>query len=210
MKKPVITIIDYGVGNLISISNAISYLGYQSINISSDFHEIINSDALILPGVGAFAPAMQNLRNLGLDHVLNEVVLEARKPILGICLGMQLMADTSEENGLNNGLGWIPGNVVKLNIPEKFVVPHVGWNNIQILKKSPLFKNDNQQLDFYFDHSYHYKCEEKYIISECNYSCSITSAIAYKNIYGVQFHPEKSQNNGLRLFRSFFNMVAQC
>ena len=138
MKQPLIVIVDYGVGNVFSVEKAIQRLGYSNIMISRKSEEINNADTLILPGVGAFKGCIDNLIKFNLINILNENVINKGKPILGICIGMQLMADFSEENGLYGGLGWIPGRVVKINVSKNIPIPHVGWNNLSILKK--LFK----------------------------------------------------------------------
>ena len=207
MNKPTIVIIDYGIGNIHSVSNAIKYLGYKNIIISDDENIIQKADALILPGVGAFEECISNLKNRKLDIILNEAVIVNKKPILGICVGMQLLATCSEENGLHNGLDWIKGSVKKINVPHPLAVPHVGWNDVSSKNKSILFNNNSQNANFYFDHSYHFVCDEQYVSGYCDYGTRITAAVERENIFGVQFHPEKSQNNGLKLFRSFFNSI---
>jgi glutamine amidotransferase len=206
MKK--IVIIDYGVGNVFSVYNAIKYLGYSNVKISYDEKDIFSSDALILPGVGAFDEAMKNITIRKLDKILNENVLINKKPLLGVCVGMQILSEGSDENGWHKGLGWIPGKVKKLELSQNLAVPHVGWNNLQITNKSSLFLNQsNSNPHFYFDHSYYFETEDKYVSSYCDYGMKICASVQNENIYGVQFHPEKSQNNGLKLFRSFLNSV---
>ncbi len=210
MNQPNIVIVDYGVGNTYSVMNAIKALGYRKIKVSAFETDIAAAEALILPGVGAFEACAQNLRERHLDTILNEVVLVKKKPILGICVGMQLMSTMSEENGEHSGLNWIPGRVVRLDPSVNYAVPHVGWNDIKGLQSDMLFSRITEFANFYFDHSYHYQCEESYVIAHCDYGMKVTAAIARENIYGVQFHPEKSQNNGLKLLRSFFNAVDLC
>ncbi|MFM2394985.1 MAG: hypothetical protein RLZZ546_2968 [Bacteroidota bacterium] len=202
-----IVIIDYGVGNIQSVSNAIKFLGYNNLVISSDRRHIAQADVFILPGVGAFDEAINNLRIRNLEDILSEEVLVKKKPILGICVGMQMLATFSEENGKSLGLNWINGHVKKINFSDKFPIPHVGWNDIFIEKQTPLFDLNSNYSHFYFDHSYHFDCDTKYISSYCNYGKKITASVQSDNIFGVQFHPEKSQNNGLKLFRSFFNSI---
>jgi glutamine amidotransferase len=202
-----ISIIDYGVGNTYSVSNAIKFLGYHRVNVSENEEIIRNADVLILPGVGAFDEAMRNLRDRRLDTILNEEVLVKKKPILGVCVGMQMLATYSEENGLHRGLNWIEGHVKKLEIPESFVVPHVGWNDLNFTTIDPLFSRNESNSTFYFDHSYWFDCEEKYVSAWCDYGIKVTAAVQRENIFGVQFHPEKSQTSGLKLFRSFFNSI---
>jgi len=203
MKQPVIIIVDYGIGNTFSVSNAISALGYHKHKISSTESDILDADALILPGVGSFEACASNLRERQLDSVLNEAVLARSKPILGICVGMQLMATSSEENGLHVGLDWIPGRVVKLALPEKFAVPHVGWNDVRPRTSDRLFSRTSESPNFYFDHSYHYQCDSALVTAECEYGIPINAAIQKNNIYGVQFHPEKSHRFGMQILKNF-------
>jgi glutamine amidotransferase len=207
MKNPRIIIIDYGVGNTYSVSNAIHSLGYNRLKISDKEEEIKNADVLILPGVGAFEACVKNLKERNLISILNEQVLVMKKPILGICVGMQLLASHSEENGLHEGLGWIEGRVKKLKIPSEYSVPHVGWNDVIMDEKSPIFCRNIQNSNFYFDHSYFFDCHEKYMAGYCNYGLKVTAAVQKENIFGVQFHPEKSQTSGLKLFRGFLNTI---
>lgn len=202
-----IVIIDYGVGNTYSVSNALKYLGYKRLKITDNEKLIADADALILPGVGAFEEATKNLESRNLLGILNEQVLVKNKPILGICLGMQLFATASEENGLHEGLNWIEGRVKKLEIPNRFAIPHVGWNDVTFNTLDPLFTLNPDNSNFYFDHSYHFECEQEYIAAYCDYGVKVTAAVQKKNIFGVQFHPEKSQTSGLKLFRSFFNSI---
>ncbi len=204
--KAKITIIDYGVGNTHSVKNALQFLGYK-VSISNDKKEIEESEVLILPGVGAFDEAMKNIKSRGLDIILNEQVLERKKPILGICVGMQMLASFSEENGIHPGLNWIEGKVVKFQLPTEYAVPHVGWNDVSFNQTDPLFSKNPDQRNFYFDHSYHFVCDEKYISAYCNYSIKVAASVQKDNIFGVQFHPEKSQTSGLKMFRSFFNSI---
>lgn len=206
--KQNIVIVDYGVGNTQSVSNAIKFLGYTRVRVSNDESIINNSDALILPGVGAFEEAINNLTSKNIDKILNEEVLVKNKPILGICVGMQMLATISYENGNHKGLNWIPGSVIKLETNGLLSVPHVGWNDVSFNKVNPLFTLNDNPSNFYFDHSYWFKCDdEKNIAGTCNYGMKITAAVQYKNIFGVQFHPEKSHISGFKFFRSFLNSV---
>ena len=207
MKNPLIVIIDYGVGNTHSVFNAIKHLGYRNIDISDKEDIIKNADALILPGVGAFEECIDNLKNRNLDIILNREVIIEKKPILGICVGMQLLATNSEENGLHNGLDWIKGTIKKINAPKPLTVPHVGWNDVQSINENILLNRNVENSNFYFDHSYHFVCDEKYVSGYCDYGTRITAAVQWENIFGVQFHPEKSQTSGLKLFRRFFNSI---
>ena len=206
--KQKIVIVDYGVGNTNSVLNAIKYIGYNNVLISENEKDINEAECLILPGVGAFEEAITNLKKRNLDVVLNEEVLVKQKPILGICVGMQLMATLSEENGIHEGLNWIKGDVKKLILPNEFPVPHVGWNNVFVNKIDPLFSRNKINSHFYFDHSYYFDCDDEYISSYCDYHIKVPSAIQKNNIFGAQFHPEKSQTNGLKLFRDFFNSIS--
>lgn len=206
-RNPIIVIIDYGVGNTHSVINAILRLGYTKVLVSDKEADIKSADVLILPGVGAFDEAVRNLKSHNLLEVLNETVLIKKKPILGICVGMQLLAEGSEENGWHEGLNWIPGKVKKLKLPPYYAVPQVGWNNIKFNNRDPLFSRTSENPNFYFDHSYYFETEPDYCLAWCDYGIQVTAAVQMDNIFGVQFHPEKSQTNGLKLFRGFFNAI---
>ena len=203
-----ITILDYGSGNINAIKNI-----YERLNISYEFattkEEIINADHIILPGVGAFDETISALQEKGFTEVLNKKVLEDKVPILGICVGMQMLADTSDEGALN-GLRWIHGKVKKFNknfIPDKPKIPHLGWNSIELSRNCPLFKNVDPEVGFYFVHSYYFECaNEADVICKTVYGKIFHSAVNYENIYGVQFHPEKSHDNGIQLLRNFANL----
>ncbi len=201
--KPRITIVDYGVGNLESILTAFRRLDYSNTKISSDHEEILNSEALILPGVGAFGFCAQNLTDRGLRPILNKAVLDDRKPILGICVGMQLFGTSSEESQDAEGLNWIPGIVRKIDTKSKLSVPHVGWNQLAYLKQEGILKNSISGDNFYFDHSFFLDCDTSFITSVVDYGGNLTASVMKNNIHGVQFHPEKSQENGLRIFNLF-------
>jgi len=207
MKK--LVIVDYGMGNLQSVKNALSSLG-QACEISSDINTISNADAYMLPGVGAFPKAMKNLEKQNLIQVLTENVLKKKKPFLGICLGMQLIASHSDEFGGHEGLGWIPAKVIALNPESGIKVPHVGWNDLTILRPGPILKNIENGSNFYFDHSFHFVCDEKYIGAMCGYGKPLVACVQNENIFGAQFHPEKSQTAGLKFLRNFLNVVDQC
>lgn len=204
-----ITIIDYGMGNLRSVQKALETLGAE-VNISSKKEDLKNADKLILPGVGAFPDAMNNLRERGLFDVIREEVIDNKKIILGICLGVQLLAEKGYELKECEGLGLIPGEVIKFDVEKyKLKIPHVGWNNlINIKKDCPLFKNfEENELSFYFVHSYHFKTRlEEHIAAECNYGINFTAVVHKDNVYGTQFHPEKSQRAGLKLLENFINI----
>ena len=199
-----IVIVDYGTGNLNSVHKSLDRLGVDSI-ISSDPKDIDSADKLILPGVGHFGNAMANLRELNLLDALHEAVLVKQKPILGICLGMELMANRSEE-GNAAGLGWIDAEMIRFNISNKkrYKVPHIGWNKIWIKKNSLLMKNVSESSEFYFVHSYHLKINNQSdILNETQYELIYPSAIEKDNIFGVQYHPEKSHDAGEQLLRNF-------
>ena len=202
-----ITIIDYGMGNLRSVQKKFQRVGAES-EISSDLDVIRKSEKLILPGVGHFANGVKKLKESGIWDVLSQKVLVDKTPILGICLGMQLMAKHSEEGDVE-GLGWFDADVVKFTIKNKlkYKVPHMGWNNAVIKKESLLFNNVPEDAMFYFVHSYHIKCnDEKDILTTTEYEHEFTSAIQKGNIYGTQFHPEKSHDWGEQLFKNFVDL----
>lgn len=204
MKPGKIVIIDYGVGNVRSVGNALAALGYDCM-VSRHTRDIRSAACLVLPGVGAFSEGMKNLKDLGLMSALDQAVKAKKKPILGVCLGMQLLADSSEEGGVHQGLGYIPGRVVKFDEKTTPRIPHVGWNTLKITKRKPLFERTLPEANFYFDHSFYFMCDRKNVLATCSYGTEFVAAVKSGNIYGVQFHPEKSQANGLKLLRSFFN-----
>ena len=201
-KKSSVLVIDYGVGNIRSVTNALESLGYAHA-VSSAVADIKDADIYILPGIGAFEEAMSHLKERGIINVLSNEVLKKKKPILGICLGMQVLAQDSEENGMHKGLGWIEGHILRIPPFAGIRIPHVGWNQLNTLKRIPLFSTVPRQSSFYFDHSYHFSTKKKNIAASCEYGTEITAAVQRGNIFGVQFHPEKSQNNGLRVLRAF-------
>ena len=200
-----IGIVNYGMGNIASVQNALAHVGFDSFIIQSTT-DFLKADKLILPGVGAFARAMENIKGSGLSDALSEEVLIKKKNILGLCLGMQLMFETSEEHGLNKGFGWIEGSVKDMrNDVKSLPVPHMGWNRISYKKENPLFQNlEEEQADFYFVHSYYCKCKNDLnSIAQVKYGVSFDVAIQKENVFGCQFHPEKSQKNGLQLLKNF-------
>ncbi len=199
-----IAIVDYGVGNLFSLKSSFAAIG-ADITVTNDENIIKNAEKIILPGVGAFEDASRKLRESGLDKV---VISEAKKgkPILGVCLGMQLLLDKSLEFGEYDGLGLIPGEIrpISETIPENFKVPQIGWNSLKFRgEKSPLFKYIKDGDFVYFVHSYHGTNCDKNTIATTDYGAEITAAVACGNIYGCQFHPEKSGSVGLNILRAF-------
>jgi imidazole glycerol-phosphate synthase subunit HisH len=199
-----IGIIDYGMGNVRSVANALAYLGLES-TVTSDPGELRECDRLILPGVGAFGDAMEQLRARGLVDVLDREAVEGGKPLLGICLGMQLLARASEEHGRHEGLGWFDAEVVRFHGTAGLKVPHMGWNTVGLHREHPLFAGlSAEQRDFYFVHSFHVVCrDDTDVVGTAIYGTEITVAMARGNIAGMQFHPEKSQDNGLQILSNF-------
>ena len=207
-----IVIIDYGMGNLRSVSKAFDAIDVEHI-ISSDPHSLETASKILLPGVGAFGDGMKNLQELGFIDVLKKEVIENKKPFLGICLGMQLLAKTSEEMGSHNGLGFIDAQIKRFDINTlNLKVPHVGWNNVKYKSSSSLFKNIPDSSDFYFVHSFHMISSNKKIITgSTDYGYDFISSIQNENIYGCQFHPEKSQTYGLQILKNFSELQdAKC
>lgn len=197
-------IVNYGMGNLGSVENALRLLQANFLTTNRQ-EDIRRADAVILPGVGAFGAAMENLRRLRLIDALTELVLGRRKPYLGICLGMQILAHDSEEQGFFPGLGWVDGHVTRLAPADELRVPHVGWNDIAIREKTPLLARIGEAAHFYFDHSFHLQCPPEVVTASADYGGEIVAAIRKDNIFATQFHPEKSQRNGLKLLRNFLN-----
>ena len=195
-----IGIIDYGMGNLQSVQNALSFIGVDSF-IASDSETLKKADKIILPGVGAFKDAIDLLKEKKLDVFLTEVKEEG-KPLLGICLGMQLLFDSSTEFGDHQGLGLIPGEVIKFDI-EGLKIPHMGWNSLTIEKEAPLFKSLPQAPQVYFVHSYHLKTDADVVSATTNYGYEVQVAAQEGNVFGLQFHPEKSGDVGLQILRNF-------
>lgn len=195
-----IGIIDYGMGNLQSVKNALAFIGVDSF-IASDIETLSTADKIILPGVGAFKDAIDLLREKSLDIFLEQCKDEG-KPVLGICLGMQLLFDSSTEFGDHKGLGLIPGEVVRFDIQD-LKIPHMGWNALNIKKEAPLFKNLPEEAYVYFVHSYHLKTDADVVSATTHYGYEVQVAAQEGNVYGLQFHPEKSGDVGLQILRNF-------
>jgi imidazole glycerol-phosphate synthase subunit HisH len=204
-----IAIINYGLGNLGSIQNMFKKVGCKDVIITNDPEEIDKADKLLLPGVGAFDNGMQKINDSGLLPILNRQALEVKKPILGICLGMQLLTNRSEEGHLP-GLGWIDADTLRFNFGEnieRLKVPHMGWNEIKISKEHSLCQDLPEPSRFYFVHSYFVKCNKPHEeLMSCHYGIDFTCAVQQDNIMGVQFHPEKSHKFGMTLLKNFVDL----
>ncbi len=199
-----IGIVDYNMGNLASVINAFAKVGIDA-KLESDPSKLNQYDKLILPGVGAFADAMEHLKENGMDEAI-VAYAQTGKPLLGICLGMQLLFDSSQEFGTTRGLGLIPGNVVafdKTKFDHKLKVPHMGWNELFVQKNTPLFSGLKKDFYLYFVHSFHAECNDQYTIGKTHYGYEFVSAVQNKNVYGIQPHPEKSHENGLKIIENF-------
>ena len=202
MSKEKVCIVDYGMGNIKAFKNIYDKLNVKA-EITSKKEQFIDATHLILPGVGAFDWAISKLNDSGLRETLDMLVLEKKIPILGVCVGMQIMATQSEEGSLS-GLNWIKGKVLKLD--KNIILPHMGWNNVKPLIKSDLFK-DIENLEFYFLHSYYFKTDESnHALTTSQYGNIFTSTICNNNIFGTQFHPEKSHKNGIKVLENFIKI----
>ena len=202
-----IGLINYNMGNLRSVSNAFQTLGVD-VDIVSDADAIAQYDKIILPGVGAFKDAMTCLNERGMVEALHAFV-DTGKPLLGICLGMQLLFQSSEEFGQTQGLGLIEGKVVKFDstkFSQRLKIPHMGWNELIVTKDTPLFRGMPEQFYLYFVHSFHASCDEEYIIGKTIYGYEFPSAVQKGNVYGFQPHPEKSHANGLKILKNFVEL----
>ena len=198
-----IAIVDYGVGNLFSLNCSLSAIGADVV-VTSDPSVLEKADHILLPGVGAFEDAARKLRAAGLDQVLIRLAKEG-KPLLGICLGMQLLFDKSYEYGEHTGLGLIPGEVIPMagTIPAELKIPHIGWNGLSKRREHPLLKNIREGDCVYFVHSYYASGCEDAVIATAEYGKDITAAVAHRNVCGCQFHPEKSGAAGLAILKAF-------
>ena len=209
-----IAIIDYESGNLKSVSKAVelasnNILNKSDVKIINSANELKNFDKIVLPGQGSFKQCYQSLLSIeGMIDELTNAVLEKQKPILGICVGMQLFSSFGEEDGGSKGFNWIKGKVNKINLTDKNLkLPHMGWNNISINQKSKLFSGIENESHFYFVHSFAFDVEnDQFISATTNYSTEIISAVEKDNIFGTQFHPEKSQANGIKILENFVKL----
>lgn len=201
-----IAIVDYGVGNLFSLQSSFRAIGADVI-VSDNAEELRKADKLILPGVGAFEDAAAKLRDSGLDRVVLEIAASG-KPVMGICLGMQMLFEKSFEYGEHKGLGLLPGNVVPIRdvVSEGLKIPHIGWNALHFPKESPIFRYVNEGEHVYFVHSYYASDCDEYVIADTEYEAVLTAAVQKENVFGCQFHPEKSGDTGLRILKAFAEM----
>ena len=196
-----IAVVDYGVGNLFSLVSSLRFIGVRA-EVTADERVLRKADGIILPGVGAFADAREKLRTSGLGTVVREEVAKG-KPFLGICLGMQMLFERSCEYGVHEGLGFIPGEVVPLRLPEGMKVPHMGWNSLQILRECPLLAHVSNGEYVYYVHSYYATGCAAHTAAVSEYGVPVTGVVARGNVYGTQFHPEKSGDTGLMILRAF-------
>lgn len=203
-----IALIDYGMGNLRSVVNAVESLGGE-VTVVAAPERLADARAVILPGVGAFRDGMRQLRESGMVDALEREVRERGKPFLGLCLGMQFLADVSEENGVHDGLGWIPGVVKRLQPADRrHKVPHMGWNSVRVHRRDALLADLGDAPTFYFVHSYHFvPADPAAVTSTCWHGEEMVASVQHDNVFGVQFHPEKSQRDGMALLANFLRRV---
>jgi glutamine amidotransferase len=206
-----VTIVDYNSGNISSVINSFKEVAKDKVNIevTADLATIKTSDKVVLPGQGSFKSCIDGLNSInGLIDTLNEFALESKKPLLGICVGLQMFSDVGYEETETKGLGWISGKVSKIdNKGGKFKLPHIGWNEINIMKDSKIFKGIENNSHMYFVHSYEFVPEDKSVISATtDYSANVVCAAEKENIFGTQFHPEKSDKSGLKIIDNFINL----
>jgi glutamine amidotransferase len=206
-----VTIVDYNSGNISSVINSFKEVAQDKVNIAitSDLNKIKSSDKVVLPGQGSFKSCLDALNKInGLTDTLNEFAITNKKPLLGICVGLQMFADIGYEETETKGLGWISGKVSKINNQSgKFKLPHIGWNQINIVKESKIFQNIENNSHMYFVHSYEFIPEDKSVISATtDYSSKIVCSIERENLFGTQFHPEKSDKTGLVIIKNFLDL----
>jgi len=200
-----VVIVDYGMGNIRSIVSTLKYLGVEDVVLGSEFEILNSADKIILPGVGSFGKAIARIKQKKIDKYLNEIVLNDKRSLLGICLGMQLLGMSSTEDGQNEGLGYVNGQVRKFD-NALIKVPHVGFNQVKVNNKLKLYDGFNDEFgDFYFTHSYRMISNDNINQCYCNYQDDFVASFEQNNIAGVQFHPELSQTNGLKLFKNFID-----
>ena len=200
-----VVIVDYGMGNIYSIQSALKYLGYDS-EYTDQPAKILRADKLILPGVGSYKKAMKRIVAKGLDDTLKEAIRGAGTPVLGICLGMQLLGKSSTEDGKTLGLGLFDGVVEMFDVPHDLKIPHIGYNEVQIQKETRLFRGLKSVSDFYFIHSFRMTANSMDVHSVCTYGEKFVAAFESDNIYGTHFHPEKSQSNGLFVLNNYLGV----
>jgi len=206
-----VTIVDYNSGNISSVINSFKEVAQNKVNIevTSDLNKIKSSDKVVLPGQGSFKSCVDALNNIeGLVNTLNEFAINQKKPLLGICVGLQMFADIGYEETETRGLGWMPGKVSKIdNQDGKYKLPHIGWNQINIVKESKIFKNIDNNSHMYFVHSYEFIPSDKNVISATtDYATNIVCSVEKENLFGTQFHPEKSDKIGLQIIQNFINL----
>ena len=206
-----VTIVDYSSGNISSVINSFKEVAQKktTIEVTSDLNKIKSSDKIVLPGQGSFKSCVDALNKInGLNDTLNEFVIVNKKPLLGICVGLQMFADVGYEETETKGLGWISGKVSKIdNQNGKFKLPHIGWNQINILKDSKIFKEVENNSHMYFVHSYEFIPKDNKVISATtDYSTKVVCSVEKENIFGTQFHPEKSDKTGLKIINNFINL----
>ena len=206
-----VTIVDYKSGNISSVINSFKEVAKDKVNIevTSDLNKIKSSDKVVLPGQGSFKSCVDALNNIeGLVDSLNEFAISSKKPLLGICVGLQMFADIGYEETATKGLGWMSGKVSKIdNQDGKYKLPHIGWNQINIVKESKIFKNIDNNSHMYFVHSYEFIPSDKNVISATtDYSTNIVCSVEKENLFGTQFHPEKSDKTGLQIIQNFINL----
>ena len=206
-----VTIVDYNSGNISSVINSFQEVVKDKVNIevTSDLNKIKSSDKIVLPGQGSFKSCVDALKSIdGLVDTLNDFVISEKKPLFGICVGLQMFADIGFEEKETKGLGWISGKVLKIdNQNGKYKLPHIGWNQINIVKESKIFREVENNSHMYFVHSYEFIPQEKSVVSATtDYSTNIVCSVEKENIFGTQFHPEKSDNAGLKIINNFINL----
>jgi len=206
-----VTIVDYNSGNITTVINSFKEVAQNKVNIevTSDLNKIKSSDKVVLPGQGSFKSCVDALNNIeDLVNTLNEFAINQKKPLLGICVGLQMFADIGYEETETKGLGWMPGKVSKIdNQDGKYKLPHIGWNQINIVKESKIFKNIDNNSHMYFVHSYEFIPSDKNVVSATtDYSTNIVCSVEKENLFGTQFHPEKSDKTGLQIIQNFINL----